>query len=196
MKQVMPPTRVGICSRPHTRAFDVHPTCVHQPHSGYPEGHLECTSLEDDLRFLKEKVDAGADFVISQLFYDVDLFLGFVQRARDIGIRVPIIPGIMPIQNYQGFKRMTGFCKTAVPQQILDALEPIKDDDAAVKAYGIQLGVDMCRQLLSNGIEGLHFYTLNLERSTIKIMEGLELIDKKDDDKLPWSQVQHHLCLL
>ena len=94
--------------------------------AGYPEGHLECTSLDDDLKFLKEKVDAGADFIISQLFYDVDLFMGFVARARALGIVVPIIPGIMPIQNYQGFKRMTGFCKTHVPQHITDALEPIQ----------------------------------------------------------------------
>ncbi len=94
--------------------------------SGYPEGHLECASLEDDLQRLKEKVDAGADFIITQLFYDVQLFLDFVRKCRDIGIAVPIIPGIMPIQNYPGFTRMTGFCKTKVPQHIVDALEPIK----------------------------------------------------------------------
>jgi methylenetetrahydrofolate reductase (NADPH) len=104
---------------------------------GYPEGHIDNPDKEDDLIRLKEKVDAGADYIVTQLFYDVDLFLKWVQKCRSIGnmikskliplgIQIPILPGIMPIQNYGGFKRMTTLCKTFVPQHILSDLEPIK----------------------------------------------------------------------
>lgn len=157
--------------------------------AGYPEAHMSAPSLDEDLKYLKEKVDAGADFVITQLFYDCDLFLAFVQKARAIGIKVPIIPGIMPIQNYNGFKRMTSFCKTAVPKHILDALEPIKHDDARVKQYGIELGASMCRKLLDAGVPGLHFYTLNLERSVVCILEALGYVVLTKPQNLPWKKV-------
>lgn len=157
--------------------------------AGYPEGHMNATSFEDDLKHLKAKVDAGADFIITQLFYDVDLYLAFVEKVRAMGVKVPIIPGIMPIQNYNGFKRMTGFCKTAVPKHITDALEPIKNDDARVKQYGIELGAQMCRRLLAAGVPGLHFYTLNLERSVICILENLGYVCLTKSHQLPWKQV-------
>jgi len=94
--------------------------------AGYPEGHIDNPDKEADLLNLKAKVDAGADYIITQLFYDVDLYLEWVKRARDVGITIPIIPGIMPIQSYGGFKRMTSLCKTFVPNWILEELEPIK----------------------------------------------------------------------
>ena len=81
--------------------------------AGYPEGHISAASMEEDVRFLKEKCDAGADFIITQLFYDTDVFLKWVDQCRAAGITCPIIPGIMPIQNYTGFKRMTSFCNCA-----------------------------------------------------------------------------------
>eukprot|EP00163_Fabomonas_tropica_P007578 TRINITY_DN1729_c2_g6_i2.p1 TRINITY_DN1729_c2_g6~~TRINITY_DN1729_c2_g6_i2.p1 ORF type:complete len:595 (+),score=196.83 TRINITY_DN1729_c2_g6_i2:46-1830(+) len=157
--------------------------------AGYPEGHPD-GNFEADLKYLKEKVDAGAELVITQLFYDVDRFLSFVKRAKEEGINVPIIPGIMPIHSYNGFMRMTGFCKTAIPQHILDALEPIKDDDAAVKAYGIKLGIQMCKQLLEGGVKGLHFYTLNLEKTVMSILEGLAMVEKVQR-KMPWRTSAH-----
>jgi methylenetetrahydrofolate reductase (NADPH) len=98
---------------------------------------LDADSFEADIKHLAAKVEAGADLIITQLFYDVDMFLAYVNRCREVGIKCPIIPGIMPIQAYMGFIRMTGFCKTKVPQAIFDALEPIKDDEEAVKKYGI-----------------------------------------------------------
>lgn len=79
--------------------------------SGYPEGHVSCVSLDQDIAYLKEKVDAGADFIITQLFYDVDLYLQWLAKIRAAGVLCPVIPGIMPIQNYNGFMRMTSFCK-------------------------------------------------------------------------------------
>lgn len=125
--------------------------------SGYPEAHPDAI-VEDkeqmeknywsDIQYLKEKLDAGADFVVTQLFYDVDRFIAWVKDCRSIGITAPIIPGIMPIMAYGGFQRMTSFCKTIVPQEIRDRVEALKDDDAGLKAYGVQLGSQMCRKIL------------------------------------------------
>lgn len=156
--------------------------------AGYPECHMSSSSKEADIAHLKEKVDAGADFVITQLFFDCDIFLDFVARCRAVGITVPIIPGIMPIQSYDGFCRMTGFCKTFVPQRILDKLEPIKHDDAAVKSFGVELAVEMCQYLSQRGVQGMHFYTLNLERSVFRILEGLGYItlDGERHKQVPW----------
>jgi methylenetetrahydrofolate reductase (NADPH) len=103
------------------------------------------------------------------------------------GIKCPIIPGIMPIHGYQGFKRMTALCKTIIPPEIDVALEPMKNDDEAVKEYGVELAIKMCKKLLDNGVEGLHFYTLNLEKSVIQILEGLNLIAHELRKPLPWS---------
>ncbi|CAI5980144.1 unnamed protein product [Closterium sp. NIES-65] len=116
-------------------------------------------------------MDAGADLIVTQLFYDVDIFLKFVADCRAMGVSEPIIPGIMPITTYGGFKRMTAFCKTKVPQSILDALEPIKDNEEAVRAYGIQQGTEMCRRILDAGIHTLHMYTLNQDKTTIAILK-------------------------
>eukprot|EP01100_Stratorugosa_tubuloviscum_P011921 TRINITY_DN543_c0_g2_i1.p1 TRINITY_DN543_c0_g2~~TRINITY_DN543_c0_g2_i1.p1 ORF type:complete len:593 (+),score=269.86 TRINITY_DN543_c0_g2_i1:52-1830(+) len=155
--------------------------------AGYPEGHADAVSFEQDLFFLKEKIDAGADFVVTQLFYDCNVFLNFVQRAREIGINCPILPGIMPIHNYASFQRMTTFCKTKVPSFIFEALEPIKDDDEAVKLYGIELAVEMCQTLLKHNIKGFHFYTLNLEKSVTEIVSQLGFIDIKSLHRsYPW----------
>mmetsp|Transcript_7998 Transcript_7998/g.49408 ORF Transcript_7998/g.49408 Transcript_7998/m.49408 type:complete len:560 (-) Transcript_7998:194-1873(-) len=165
--------------------------------AGYPEAHPDviCEDPEQmaknyhsDLMYLKEKIDAGADFIVTQLFYEVELFLKFVKDCREIGINCPILPGIMPIQSYGGFQRMTGFCKTKVPQFIKDALEPIKDNDEAVKAYGIQLAVDMCRRILDSGASpGVHLYSLNMDRSVMAIVEQLHLTgESKIQRPLPW----------
>lgn len=167
--------------------------------AGYPEAHPDFIvddaeamkkNYWDSLAYLKQKIDAGADFIITQLFYRVERFLQFVEDCRSIGITCPILPGIMPIMTYGGFKRMTTFCKTDVPPAVSEALEAIKDNDEAVKAYGIQLGADMCRQLLDAGVPGLHMYTLNLERSAIGILEAVGVLDTSRVPRpLPWRQV-------
>lgn len=107
--------------------------------AGYPETHLEATSPEEDLMHLKAKVDAGAELIITQLFFDNEIFLDFVRRCREIGIDVPIIPGIMPIQNYSGFHKMTSLCQTKVPETIINDLERIKHDEAKVRKYGVDV---------------------------------------------------------
>jgi len=160
--------------------------------AGYPEAHIDAVSYEQDLRYLKDKVDAGADVIITQLFYDVDLFLKFVQDCRNIGIKVPIIPGLMPIHAFAGFQRMTTLCKTRVPQAISDALEPIKNDDEAVKEYGVQLAIEMSKKLLAAGIPGLHFYTLNLEKSVHQILMGLNLAPRELRRALPYVAAREH----
>ncbi|KAF8819103.1 putative Methylenetetrahydrofolate reductase 1 [Cardiosporidium cionae] len=155
--------------------------------AGYPEGHLENPKKEDDLMFLKEKVDAGADFVITQLFYDINEYINFDIAAKSIGIEVVIIPGIMPIQSYAGFMKMTGFCKTKIPIELSTVLEEIKDDEQKVKDFGVHHGTKMCQDLINYGVSGLHFYTLNLESSVIRIVEGLNLIDiHRSNRELPW----------
>lgn len=161
--------------------------------AGYPEGHPAgyldgSLTYDEELMHLKEKVDAGSDFIITQMFYDVDVFLRFVADCRAKGIKVPILPGILPIQNYGGFKRMTSFCKTSIPEDVAKALEPIKDDDAAVKEFGIRLGVDMCTRILRSGlVNGIHFYSLNLEKTVLAIVDKLDLVPRSEAIRaLPW----------
>ncbi|XP_055829379.1 probable methylenetetrahydrofolate reductase (NADH) [Solanum dulcamara] len=166
--------------------------------AGYPEAHPDVIPAngiatkeiyENDLAYLKKKVDAGADVIITQLFYDTDIFLKFVNDCRQIGINCPIVPGIMPINNYKGFLRMTGFCKTKIPEEIMAALEPIKDNEEAVKAYGIHLGTEMCKKILATGIKTLHLYTLNMEKSALAILMNLGLIEEsKISRPLPWRR--------
>jgi len=163
--------------------------------AGYPEAHPdqiqgECAAhdaYQNDLVYLKQKVDAGADVIVTQLFYDTDIFLKFVDDCRQIGITCPIVPGIMPINNYRGFIRMTGFCKTKIPAELTAALEPIKDNEEAVRAYGIHFGTEMCKKILASGIKTLHLYTLNMEKSALAILTNLGLIEEsKITRSLPW----------
>lgn len=119
---------------------------------------------------------------MTQLFYDINRFLSFVKDCRDLGITVPILPGVMPIMSYGGFKRMTGFCKTDVPKAIADQIEAAKDDEDALRELGIKLGADMCRQLLDSGlVPGLHMYSLNLERSAVAILEEVGVLPRVVD---------------
>ncbi|KAL0311644.1 UNVERIFIED_CONTAM: putative methylenetetrahydrofolate reductase [Sesamum calycinum] len=147
-------------------------------------------AYENDLAYLKKRsVDAGADLIVTQLFYDTDIFLKFVNDCRQIGITCPIVPGIMPINNFKGFLRMTGFCKTKIPPEIMAALEPIKDNDEAVRAYGIHLGTEMCKKIMASGIRTLHLYTLNMEKSALAILMNLGLVEEsKISRSLPWRR--------
>ncbi|KAI9365312.1 methylenetetrahydrofolate reductase-domain-containing protein [Pilaira anomala] len=156
--------------------------------AGHPEGHIDNPDKEDDLLQLKKKVDAGADLVVTQLFFDIDAFLTFYKKARAIGITVPILPGVFPIQNYTGLKRVISFNNNVVPQSIWDDLEKIKDDDTAVKEYGINLTVDFIKKFREVGVNGFHVYTFNLERSTRLVLERLNLMAPVESIKpLPWN---------
>jgi len=154
--------------------------------AGFAEGHPDSAGYEEDLRHLKAKVEAGADFVITQLFFDVERMLSFIQDCRAAGIECPILPGVMPIQSYTSFRRVVEYCKVAVPGHIWESLEPIKDDDAAVKRYGVQLAASTCRRLLDAGVPGVHFYTLNLERSVRRVLDEVGLGRSRPHRSLPW----------
>ncbi|KAK7482502.1 hypothetical protein BaRGS_00026213 [Batillaria attramentaria] len=160
--------------------------------AGYPSGHPECTSYADDLRHLKEKVDAGADFIITQLFFQADTFLKFVRDCRQIGIHCPILPGILPIQAYQSLRHIVKLSKLEVPQEIIDAINPIKENDEAIRNFGIDHAVKLCKALLDAGgddtcVPGVHFYTLNREVATIEVLKRLGMWQEEVLRPLPWK---------
>jgi len=139
----------------------------------YPEGHVETTSRDDDLRHLKEKVDAGLDFVVTQLFFDNAFFFDFVERARRAGINVPIVPGIMPITNYEQVQRFTRMCGATVPMRLALQLERVKDQPDALVQLGVAHATVQCMELLARGVPGIHFYTLNKSPATRMIVSAL-----------------------
>jgi methylenetetrahydrofolate reductase (NADPH) len=140
--------------------------------AGNPEGHLE-SSKELDLKNLKRKVDEGADFVVTQLFFDNAFYFDFVERARRAGINVPIVPGIMPITNYEQIQRFVRMCGTTVPMRLQLALEKVKDDHDAVMQLGVAHATLQCSELLSRGVPGIHFYTLNRSPASRMIVTAL-----------------------
>jgi methylenetetrahydrofolate reductase (NADPH) len=139
----------------------------------YPEGHVETGSREDDLRHLKAKVDAGLDFVITQLFFDNAFYFDFVERARRMGINVPIVPGIMPITNYEQVTRFTRMCGATVPMRLGLQLERVKDQPEALVQLGVAHATVQCMELLQRGVPGIHFYTLNKSPATRMIVSAL-----------------------
>lgn len=146
--------------------------------AGHPEGHPSSENKELELRHLKEKMEAGADFIMTQFFYDVQVFLDYVKSCRKIGIKCPVIPGMLPIQSYSNFVRMTKFCGVSVPATLIEQLETVKDDMEEVKQIGNDFVTDMIRTILNTspdegGVDGIHFHTLNLERSVAKILLAL-----------------------
>ena len=141
----------------------------------YPEGHVECPDMESDLQNLVQKVDAGADFLVSQLFFDNDDHHAFVRRARSAGITVPIVPGLMPVTNASQVERFTKMCGARIPQELYRRLRIVENDPAAVVATGVQWAVDQGRELLKSGAPGLHFYTLNRSSATLAVHAALGL---------------------
>ena len=142
--------------------------------AGYPEGHPEAPSLEQDLAYLAEKVAAGASLVITQLFFDNATYFVFVDKARRAGVSVPIVPGIMPITDLGQIERFTKMCGAGIPRSLRDRLEPVRDDAEAVAAIGVDHATRQCRELLAKGAPGIHFYTLNRSRSTRNIVSELK----------------------
>ncbi len=140
----------------------------------YPEGHPESAGgVADDIRYLKEKQDRGADAAVTQYFFDNKTFFDFRNRCRAAGITLPIIPGIMPIGNFAQIVRFSAMCGASIPDWLHQKMTPIQDDLEAVKQMGIELAVAQCRELLENGVPGLHFYTLNKSAATIAIHSQL-----------------------
>jgi methylenetetrahydrofolate reductase (NADPH) len=146
--------------------------------AGYPEGHVECPDKKKDLGNLKKKVDAGADFIITQLFFDNNAYFDFIDKVRSIGINIPVIPGIMPILNLNQVKRFTKMCGANIPADLLQKLEKVKEDDLKVKETGLAHAKEQCENLLDQGAPGIHFYTLNKSTATLRILEHLNTVKK------------------
>ena len=142
----------------------------------YPEKHVESASAEDDLRYTKLKVDNGALFLVTQLFLENRDYFAFVERARNARIRVPIVPGIMPITNVAQVERFTKMCGAGIPPELLERLRRVQDDPAAVMATGIEHAITQCRGLLEGGAPGLHFYTLNKSHATRSVLAAVRRV--------------------
>jgi len=141
--------------------------------AGYPEKHPESIDVETDLKWLKNKVDQGADFIITQMFFDNEYYFKFVSEARKMGITARIIPGIMPITNFKQIQKFSEMCGAVIPDKIVSVLEPIQNDKNTLYQTGVDLAVEQCIDLLKRGAPGLHFYTLNKSRATIDIFSSL-----------------------
>jgi len=142
----------------------------------YPEKHVEAPSFELDLLNLKRKVEAGCEFLITQLFFDNQKYFDFVARARALGIGVPIIPGIMPITNVAQIERFTRICGASIPQELLDELRLLRDDPHAVLSLGVAHATAQCLELLQRGAPGIHFYTLNKSPATRTILKAIQTV--------------------
>jgi methylenetetrahydrofolate reductase (NADPH) len=149
--------------------------------AAFPEVHPAAESPESDIRFLKEKQDAGAAFLITQLFYDNEYYFDFVARAREAGVTAPIVPGIMPVTSVRNIKRITELCKSEIPEPFERELEEREDDDAAVHDLGIAYATLQCVDLLARGAPGIHFYTLNRSPATRAILAALRAAE-------PWTR--------
>ncbi|MCG3177824.1 MAG: 5,10-methylenetetrahydrofolate reductase [Phycisphaerae bacterium] len=145
---------------------------------GYPEGHPETPSRLSDLENLKRKVDAGADLIITQLFFDNRDFYDFRDRCELVGIRTPIVAGIMPIMSWKGIMKMAALCGARIPAKLLGRLlKAGQDNDDAIARVGIDWATQQCRDLLDNQVRGIHFYTLNRSNATIEIYRRLGATD-------------------
>jgi methylenetetrahydrofolate reductase (NADPH) len=143
--------------------------------AAYPEVHPQAAGAEADLANFKRKVDAGADEALTQYFYNADAYFQFVERARKLGVSIPIMPGIMPITNYSQLARFSESCGAEIPRWVRKQLEGFGDDRDAIRAFGLEVVSDLCRRLLDGGVPGLHFYTMNQAGTMLAIWKNLGL---------------------
>ena len=141
----------------------------------YPEGHTESVDLQSDLEYTKQKVNKGADFLVTQLFYDNADFFDFMDRAEKAGINVPIIPGMLPILNTEQIRRFTALCGAKIPAGLDQKLDRYADDDHAVRELGVEHATRQAEELWASGVPGIHFYVLNRSYSVSKILGNLGL---------------------
>ena len=151
--------------------------------AAYPEIHPEARSYQSDLHYLKQKLDAGADTVITQYFYNADAYCWFVERCRAEGIRVPIYPGIMPITNYANLARFSAKCGAEIPRWMARQLEGYGDDQQSVIDFGIDTVSRLCERLLAEGAPGMHFYTMNQAEPTTTICRNIGFQAQQQTDK-------------
>ncbi len=143
--------------------------------AGYPEKHQECLDAETDLLNLKRKVDAGADAVFTQLFYENANFFRFRESYEKAGLHVPLIPGIMPITEFARMQRITAMCGAVFPAELAGRLEAVQDDKQAQYKIGVEHAIAQCRELIAQGVPGIHFYVLNKSPACEEILSGLDM---------------------
>ena len=142
--------------------------------AGYPEGHINASSQEKDLEFLKLKVDTGAEYIICNYFYDNQYYYDFVDRCRGIGIQVPILPGVMPIYNEKMMENLASMCGATITEEIREGLAGLPEDDKdALNDFGVEFAVRQCTDLIKNGVVGLHIYTMDRSKSAVGLVNGL-----------------------
>jgi methylenetetrahydrofolate reductase (NADPH) len=151
--------------------------------AGFPEVHLDAQDRASDLRYAREKVEAGAEFLITQLFFDNEVYFEYVEDARGAGIEVPIVPGIMPITNYGQIRRFTDMCGATIPENLERQLDGRADDPEAVAELGVAYATLQCSDLLARGAPGIHFYTLNRSTATRAILAALRAAH-------PWTRAK------
>ncbi len=143
--------------------------------AAYPEVHPESIDAATDIKFFKQKVEAGANSAITQYFYNPDAYFKFVDSCASAGINIPVVPGIMPITNYRGLVRFSSNCGADIPRWVLKHLETYENDPESLKAFGDEVVTNLCQRLLDGGAPGLHFYTLNQSLPTLRIWRNLGL---------------------
>jgi methylenetetrahydrofolate reductase (NADPH) len=139
----------------------------------YPEGHSESPDLEKDIEYTKMKVDAGADFAITQMFFDSAFFYDYMEKARKAGITIPVLPGIMPVTDCRKVEEFAAFCKATIPEQLRKKMQPYLDRPEEMKKIGIEHAVKQCDDLRANGVKYLHFYTMNRSGVVSEILNAL-----------------------
>jgi methylenetetrahydrofolate reductase (NADPH) len=148
------------------RAFHIEVAC-------YPEIHPESPNQESELRYFKQKVNAGADGATTQYFFDPECYFRFVESVARLGLDLPITPGIMPITNYRQLARFSDMCGAKIPQWIRSRLEGYGEDGASIREFGLEVVTRLCEQLLESGAPGLHVYTLNRANATLRLYQNL-----------------------
>ncbi|MGV3582800.1 MAG: methylenetetrahydrofolate reductase [NAD(P)H] [Methylophilus sp.] len=141
--------------------------------AAYPEFHPEATSASKDLANFKRKIDAGANSAITQYFYNTDAYFRFLDACEQLGIHVPIVPGVMPIYNFTQLARFSNVCGAEIPRWLRLRLEAYGDDIASLRAFGVDVVTDLCEKLIDSGVKNMHFYTLNQAGTITKIINNL-----------------------
>ena len=170
---VLPPGRRDFGYGSDLVAFVKERGGFHMAVAGYPETHPEARSPEDDLARFAQKASAGADWALTQLFFDSKDYFAFVKRARAAGATLPIVPGIMPVTAYAQLKRFLWMCGARIPDELEARMAKVQGDADAVLREGVEWGARQCRELLDGGAPGIHFYTLNRSHSTTEILTRL-----------------------
>lgn len=145
--------------------------------AAYPEVHPQSANFEEEMKYFRQKVEAGADSAITQYFYNPDAYIRFVESCQAYDIKVPIIPGVMPITNYTQLARFSDACGAEIPRWLRKRLESFGDDLDSLREFGVDTVTRLCEQLIEAGAPGLHFYTMNQSAPSLKILQGLSLVD-------------------